>query len=126
MLEIRRRVNRFGSFAAVDGVALQDGRRESFTLLRLIAGFEAPDAGAFLLAAVHRPSSAVGVACSFNDSRRNAEWVGLGLARNGVLLRDDAMLLAARNSLWVAFRSATLPPIAPGWHRLAPGLRDGD
>src|SRR6187397_1797415 len=52
---------RFGDFAAVDGVTLEIHEREFFaligpsgcgktTLLRLLAGFEAPDAGRVLLA----------------------------------------------------------------------------
>ncbi len=60
MLEIRQVVKRFGSFTAVAEVDLQVGQREFFTLLgpsgcgkttllRLIAGFEAPAAGAVLL-----------------------------------------------------------------------------
>src|SRR6187399_3513946 len=52
---------RFGDFAAVDGVTLEIHEREFFallgpsgcgktTLLRMLAGFEAPDAGRVLLA----------------------------------------------------------------------------
>jgi spermidine/putrescine transport system ATP-binding protein len=60
MLEIRHVVKRFGAFAAVDDVSLSVDSGEFFTLLgpsgcgkttllRLIAGFEQPDAGAVLL-----------------------------------------------------------------------------
>jgi spermidine/putrescine transport system ATP-binding protein len=60
MLEIRHVVKRFGAFAAVNDVSLSVDHGEFFTLLgpsgcgkttllRLIAGFEQPDAGAVLL-----------------------------------------------------------------------------
>lgn len=45
---------------------------------------------------------AVVVIYSFNDSRLNAEWVGFTLAWYRTLLADEAMLVAARNSLLVA------------------------
>jgi spermidine/putrescine transport system permease protein len=46
------------------------------------------------------------VAYSFNDSRLNAEWVGFTLDWYRVLLDDTEMLLAARNSLFIAFVSS--------------------
>ena len=45
---------------------------------------------------------AVVVLFSFNDSRLNAEWVGFTLDWYGKLFRDEEMLLAARNSLFIA------------------------
>ncbi|HET7061176.1 MAG TPA: ABC transporter permease subunit [Nitrosospira sp.] len=54
---------------------------------------------------------AVVVIYSFNDSRLNAEWVGFTLLWYKTLLNDHEMLLAARNSLIIAFSaslSATL------------------
>jgi spermidine/putrescine transport system permease protein len=54
---------------------------------------------------------AVVVTYSFNDSRLNAEWVGFTLFWYKALLNDQEMLLAARNSLIIAFSaslSATL------------------
>ena len=60
MLRIENVVKRFGSFTAVDDVTLDIGRGEFFallgpsgcgktTLLRMVAGFETPDAGRILL-----------------------------------------------------------------------------
>ncbi|NML17126.1 ABC transporter ATP-binding protein [Azohydromonas sp. G-1-1-14] len=60
MLELHQVARRFGDVAAVDGVSLTVGHREFFTLLgpsgcgkttllRLVAGFEEPDAGVLLL-----------------------------------------------------------------------------
>lgn len=46
------------------------------------------------------------VAYSFNDSRLNAEWVGFTWHWYQVLLHDDEMLLAAGNSLFIAFVSS--------------------
>jgi spermidine/putrescine transport system permease protein len=46
------------------------------------------------------------VAYSFNDSRLNAEWVGFTLDWYRVLFADDEMLLAARNSLFIALVSS--------------------
>lgn len=45
---------------------------------------------------------AVVVIFSFNDSRLNAEWVGFTLRWYDVLVHDDEMLLAARNSVFIA------------------------
>ncbi|MFA6921971.1 MAG: ABC transporter permease, partial [Gallionella sp.] len=42
------------------------------------------------------------VVYSFNDSRLNAEWVGFTWHWYQVLLRDEAMLAAAGNSLLIA------------------------
>lgn len=47
------------------------------------------------------------VAYSFNDSRLNAEWVGFTLEWYRVLFYDEEMLLAARNSLFIAGVSST-------------------
>lgn len=49
---------------------------------------------------------AIVVVYSFNDSRLNAEWVGLTLHWYDVLIHDEEMLLAAGNSLFIAFVSA--------------------
>ncbi len=46
------------------------------------------------------------VAYSFNDSRLNAEWVGFTWHWYRVLLNDEDMLLAARNSLFIALVSS--------------------
>jgi spermidine/putrescine transport system permease protein len=46
------------------------------------------------------------VVYSFNDSRLNAEWVGFTLHWYDVLLHDEEMLLAAGNSLFIAFVSS--------------------
>jgi spermidine/putrescine transport system permease protein len=77
---------------------------------------------------VHRPSGwlrAVGgaafvflylplvvvVAYSFNDSRLNAEWVGFTGRWYVTLLHDEAMLLAARNSLLVALTASVVSTV---------------
>ncbi|MBI5005620.1 MAG: ABC transporter permease [Nitrosomonadales bacterium] len=49
---------------------------------------------------------AIVVVYSFNDSRLNAEWVGFTLHWYDVLIHDEEMLLAAGNSLFIAFVSA--------------------
>jgi spermidine/putrescine transport system permease protein len=49
---------------------------------------------------------AVVVLYSFNDSRLNAEWVGFTLDWYRLLFQDEEMLLAARNSLVIAFASS--------------------
>lgn len=46
------------------------------------------------------------VAYSFNDSRLNAEWVGFTLDWYRALFHDEEMLLAARNSLLIAFTAS--------------------
>src|SRR5512140_1128107 len=46
------------------------------------------------------------VAYSFNDSRLNAEWVGFTWHWYQVWLHDEDMLLAARNSLFIALVSS--------------------
>ncbi|MGH8734245.1 MAG: ABC transporter permease [Burkholderiales bacterium] len=43
---------------------------------------------------------------SFNDSRLNAQWVGFTLAWYEKLLHNEAMLIAARNSLAIALAAA--------------------
>lgn len=48
------------------------------------------------------------VAYSFNDSRLNAEWVGLTLHWYQLLLHDEEMLKAAGNSLAIALVSSLL------------------
>ncbi|HXZ54842.1 MAG TPA: ABC transporter permease [Burkholderiales bacterium] len=45
---------------------------------------------------------AIVVLFSFNDSKLNAEWVGFTWTWYETLFRDDAMLGAARNSLFIA------------------------
>jgi spermidine/putrescine transport system permease protein len=49
---------------------------------------------------------AIVVVYSFNDSRLNAEWVGFTWHWYEVLLHDEEMLLAAGNSLFIAFASS--------------------
>jgi spermidine/putrescine transport system ATP-binding protein len=60
LLEIRDVTRRFGDFVAVDGVSLSIGAGEFFTLLgpsgcgkttllRMIAGFDQPDAGSIVI-----------------------------------------------------------------------------
>ena len=49
---------------------------------------------------------AIVVLFSFNDSRLNAQWVGFTLAWYEKLLHNEAMLIAARNSLAIAFAAA--------------------
>lgn len=46
------------------------------------------------------------VVFSFNDSKLNAEWVGFTTAWYGKLMRNDQMLLAARNSLLIALSAS--------------------
>ena len=46
------------------------------------------------------------VVYSFNNSRLNAEWVGFTLDWYRVLFSDEEMLLAARNSLFIALVSS--------------------
>lgn len=48
------------------------------------------------------------VVYSFNDSRLNAEWVGFTLDWYRKLLRNEEMLLAARNSLIIAVSASIL------------------
>ena len=49
---------------------------------------------------------AIVVVYSFNDSRLNAEWVGFTWHWYDVLVHDEEMLLAAGNSLFIAFVSS--------------------
>src|SRR5690348_15414084 len=49
---------------------------------------------------------AVVVIYSFNNSKLNAEWVGFTLFWYKTLLNDEEMLLAARNSLIIAFSAS--------------------
>jgi len=49
---------------------------------------------------------AIVVLYSFNDSRLNAQWVGFTLAWYEKLLHNEAMLVAARNSLLIALAAA--------------------
>lgn len=49
---------------------------------------------------------AIVVLYSFNDSRLNAQWVGFTLAWYEKLLHNEAMLIAARNSLLIALAAA--------------------
>lgn len=51
---------------------------------------------------------AVVVLFSFNDSRLNAEWVGFTLSWYGTLFHDEEMLLAARNSLFIALTASSV------------------
>jgi spermidine/putrescine transport system permease protein len=54
---------------------------------------------------------AVVVAFSFNDSRLNAEWVGFTLSWYQVLFQDQEMLLAARNSLFIALVASSVATV---------------
>ncbi|MDN5752982.1 MAG: ABC transporter permease subunit [Nitrosospira sp.] len=58
-------------------------------------------AAALVYAFLYIPLAIV-VLYSFNDSRLNAEWVGFTLHWYKVLLNDEEMLTAARNSLIIA------------------------
>jgi spermidine/putrescine transport system permease protein len=49
---------------------------------------------------------AIVVLYSFNDSRLNTQWVGFTLAWYEKLLHNEAMLIAARNSLLIALAAA--------------------
>lgn len=51
---------------------------------------------------------AVVVVFSFNDSRLNAEWVGFTLRWYHVLVHDEEMLQAARNSLFIAMLASSV------------------
>jgi spermidine/putrescine transport system permease protein len=51
------------------------------------------------------------VAFSFNDSRLGAQWVGFTTAWYAKLLHDEAMLLAARNSLVIALVTAVVATV---------------
>jgi spermidine/putrescine transport system permease protein len=51
------------------------------------------------------------VVYSFNDSRLNAEWVGFTLHWYQVLAQDEEMLLAARNSLFIALVSSSVATV---------------
>jgi spermidine/putrescine transport system permease protein len=48
---------------------------------------------------------------SFNDSKLNAEWVGFTLAWYRTLFADDAMLGAARNSLFIAVTASIVATV---------------
>ena len=48
---------------------------------------------------------------SFNDSRLNAQWVGFTFAWYQKLLQNEAMLLAARNSLLIALAAAAVSTV---------------
>ena len=54
---------------------------------------------------------AVVVLFSFNDSRLNAEWVGFTLDWYERLWHDHAMLLAARNSVLIAFVASSVATV---------------
>ncbi|MCU0933488.1 MAG: ABC transporter permease [Thiobacillaceae bacterium] len=65
------------------------------------------------------------VVYSFNDSRLNAEWVGFTLDWYRVLLTDEEMLIAARNSLLIALVSSSVATLLGtlaglGMHRWRP------
>jgi len=51
---------------------------------------------------------AIVVLFSFNDSRLNAQWVGFTFAWYEKLLHNEAMLIAARNSLVIALAAAAV------------------
>jgi spermidine/putrescine transport system permease protein len=48
---------------------------------------------------------------SFNDSRLNAQWVGFTFAWYEKLLQNEAMLVAARNSLLIALAAAAVSTV---------------
>jgi spermidine/putrescine transport system permease protein len=54
---------------------------------------------------------AIVVLFSFNDSKLNAEWVGFTFSWYRTLAADEAMLGAARNSLFIAFTAAAAATI---------------
>ncbi|MGB0128918.1 MAG: hypothetical protein WBP72_14865, partial [Rhodocyclaceae bacterium] len=54
---------------------------------------------------------AVVIVFSFNDSRLNAEWVGFTLGWYEVLFQDEEMLLAARNSLFIALVASSVATV---------------
>jgi len=54
---------------------------------------------------------AVVVMFSFNDSRLNAEWVGFTLDWYAKLAEDEEMLLAARNSLFIAIVASAIATV---------------
>ena len=62
-------------------------------------------AAGFTFAFLYLPLLVV-VVYSFNDSRLNAEWVGFTLDWYRALFADEEMLLAARNSLFIALVSS--------------------
>ena len=49
---------------------------------------------------------AIVILFSFNNSKLNAEWVGFTLAWYRTLFADEAMLGAARNSLFIAITAS--------------------
>jgi spermidine/putrescine transport system permease protein len=51
------------------------------------------------------------VAYSFNDSKLNAEWVGFTLDWYRILFRDDQMLTAAANSLFIALVASVVSTV---------------
>ena len=59
----------------------------------------------FVYAFLYLPLAIV-VAYSFNDSKLNAEWVGFTFRWYEVLLNNEQMLIAARNSLLIGFFSS--------------------
>jgi spermidine/putrescine transport system permease protein len=54
---------------------------------------------------------AIVVLFSFNDSRLNAQWVGFTFAWYEKLLHNEAMLIAARNSLVIALAAAAVSTV---------------
>jgi spermidine/putrescine transport system permease protein len=54
---------------------------------------------------------AIVVLFSFNNSKLNAEWVGFTLAWYHALFADDAMLGAARNSLFIAVTASVFATV---------------
>jgi spermidine/putrescine transport system permease protein len=67
-------------------------------------------AAGFTYAFLYVPLAVV-VLYSFNDSRLNAEWVGFTLDWYRVLFDDTEMLVAARNSLLIAFFSSLVATV---------------
>ena len=120
LVELTRR---FGEVAAVDAVSLEVGRGEFFTLLgpsgsgktttlRLIAGFEQPDAGRVELAGTDvtaRPPHARDVNTVFQD---------YALFPHMTVSENVAYGLRVRG---VARRSRNIAPMASAWSRLPPG-----
>jgi spermidine/putrescine transport system permease protein len=54
---------------------------------------------------------AIVVLFSFNDSKLNAEWVGFTLSWYRALFADDAMLAAARNSVFIAVTASAVATV---------------
>jgi len=77
---------------------------------RALPGFWLWYASVAVYAFLYIPLTIV-VVFSFNDSKLNAEWVGFTLAWYRRLVADDAMLIAAANSLFIAVTSSAIATV---------------